>query len=357
MKNFDIKKNIPAYIRNMESYQVGENISSDYIKLNSNENPYRIPKKIIKKVLKDLKDINFSLYPDDFSTQVRSKAGEVFGLKSENILVCNGSASILSLIFRLFVGNNSKVALITPTFPYYNTLLKIQDANLVEFKWKKDFSLPLKEIRNTNFDILFLPNPNAPTGHRVDIKSIEKLLKLGKIIVIDEAYYEFSGETCISLLSKYDNLIIVRTFSKSQSSASLRIGFCLANKMIIENMDKIRPINNFNIISQKLAYYILDNYSSFNENIRKIKKNRTFLEKEIRKRNFEVIKSYGNFILVKPLYKDSAFWYKKLKKRKILIRYFPKLDDFNLRISIGKRKDNKQLLNVIDTIFKFEEIK
>merc|ERR1711916_398374 len=112
------------------------------IKLNSNENPYRIPKKIIKKVLKDLKDINFSLYPDDFSTQVRSKAGEVFGLKSENILVCNGSASILYLIFRLFVGNNSKVALITPTFPYYNTLLKIQDANLVEFKWKKDFSLP-----------------------------------------------------------------------------------------------------------------------------------------------------------------------------------------------------------------------
>lgn len=350
--NADIEKYIPKNILDMHSYKVGESISKEYLKLNSNENPYTLPKKIIKKVIKDIKKIDFGLYPDESSTLVRKKAAEVFRLNPENVIVDNGSSSILSLIFRLFVHENTKAAFITPTFPYYYTLSNIQNADIVEFEWEKDLSLPMKKIKESDFDILFLPNPNAPTGHKVSNKSIEKLLKLGKIVVIDEAYSEFSGKSGIKLLDKYKNLIIVKSFSKSQSSASLRIGFCFTNPLIIENLDKIRVINNFNIINQKFAFYILDSYDNFRKSIKKIEKNRKFLSYELEKRNFEVIKSHANFILIKPLIENGNYWYKELKKNKILTRYFPKIEEFNLRITVGKKNEVKKLLKIVDKILK-----
>lgn len=347
---FELDKFIPKYIQNMESYKVGENISNEYIKLNSNENPYIIPEKIIKNTLNDLKSINFGLYPDEMSIDVRKKAAKTFGIKKENVLVDNGSSSILSLLFRLFVNKSTKLVLITPTFPYYYTLAKIENNQPIEYSWNEDFSLPFDKIKISDFDILFLPNPSAPTGHKIKNNDIEKLLKLNKLIVVDEAYFEFSGSSSIKLLKKYPNLIIVRSFSKSQSSASLRIGFCFAHENIIQNLDKIRPINNFNVISQKITYNILDNYKLFDKNINKIKRNRKYLYKELKQKKFEVIKSHTNFILVKPPYKDGEFWYEEIKKNKILLRYFPKLKGFNLRVTVGRRKENKKLLKIIDNI-------
>lgn len=340
-------------ITQLNPFKAGEQLGNEYLKLNANENMYSISKKMKKKLFKKLFNLEPNLYPDESSLNVRKTIEQKYEIDKNKVLIDNGSTAILSLIFRLFFTQNDKVDFLVPTYPLYYTLAKIQGATINEIKYGSFEKLPYDKITKSDSKMLILVNPNAPTGTKVEIKDVEKLLKVckNKIVLIDEAYADFSNATSLKLLNKYKNLIVVKSFSKAQALAGVRLGCCFANEKIIENLNKIRNVNNLSIYSQEIAIFTMEN-DFYSNNIEKINKNREWFLKKLKKLDFKTIKSYTNFILVKPpLYSDDEF-YKKLKENKVLVRLLDTNTPCNIRISIGKKKDMKKILEVIKKILK-----
>lgn len=349
----DILNLINPNILKLDTFKPGEQLGNKYLKLNANENLYTFSKKNKKKLFKKLIRLKPNLYPDESSLKLRKIIEKKYGIKKNNVLIENGSTAVLSLIFRLFITDKSKIDVLVPTYPLYYNLAKIQNSKINEIEYKKLDKIPYRKIFNSESKMLILVNPNAPTGTKVSITQIKKLLDKcsDKIVLIDEAYADFSDVSVTNLVNNYKNLIVVKSLSKAQSLAGVRIGICFANKLIIKNLNKIRNINNMNIYSQEIAKFTLKR-SFYFKNVEKINSNREFLQKELEKLNFKTIKSYTNFLLVKPyLFSDKEF-YQKLKENKILVRLLNTNTIYNIRISIGKKKDICKLLKIIKIIIK-----
>jgi len=347
-KSSYFRKNIDR----MDGYVPGEQPQDGvYIKLNTNENPYPPSPKVLT-ALKEAVNEKLRLYPDPNATTVKEKVSEILGIRSERVMVGNGSDELLTIIIRCFVGEGDKVVYPYPTYLLYKILSDIQDGQVCTVNFLEDYSLP-EEIVNKEASIIFICNPNSPSGTMVSVEEISKIAgKTESVIVVDEAYVDFASDNCLRLLDVHPNLIILRTLSKSYSLAGMRLGFAIAQEDLIRGMIKVKDSYNVDRLSIAAAIAALGDQETFRENVVKIQKTRKRLMDSLENLGFHVYPSQTNFVMIRCssnlLAKEI---YERLKKEKILIRYIeePRLADC-LRVTVGTDREIDILLDKMKKI-------
>jgi histidinol-phosphate aminotransferase len=329
----------------MHGYLPGEQPQDKrYIKLNSNENPYppspRVSEALHQAVSEDLR-----LYPDPVANRLRDKAAAVYGLHRDQVLVGNGSDDLLTMLMRACVGPGDRVAFPVPTYSLYDTLVTLQDGEIVRIPFPADFSLP-PQLAEVEAKLTFLCHPNAPSGTLTPLARVAELAqRVRGILVIDEAYVDFADETALPLLHTYPHMVILRTFSKSFSLAGMRIGLAFGHPQLIEELMKVKDSYNVNRLSIIAAVAALDDYAWMQHNVAKIRATRTRLTGALRQMGYFVYDSQANFVLARERGAKQEPMYLGLKARGILVRYFssPELADC-LRITVGTDEQIDQLL-------------
>lgn len=331
-------------------YTPGEQpLTLDFIKLNTNENPYPPPEEIFRSLSTELDKVR--LYPDPVSKKLRQAAAKVFGVSVEQILAGNGSDDILNIAVRTFVNPGETVAFLDLTYSLYETITKVHGAKITQFSTNDKFELD-SPIICPEAKLIFLASPNPPLGLHLNRQYLEETCqKANGIVLIDEAYVDFSNENHWDFLEKYDNVIISRTMSKSYSLAGMRIGFGIASPAIIEQMDKVRDSYNLDRIAQALGTAAFEHHSYFQEIWQKVRNSRGRLITALRDNGFIVMDSESNFVLASPQWISAKELYHQLKERKVLVRYFnhPRITDY-VRITIGTDEECDHLLEAIKEI-------
>lgn len=322
------------------------------VRLNANENPFPIPS-CIQEVLKDISRCDLRLYPDERSSSVREVAARVYGLLPNQVIADNGSSALLSTIFRTVLDPGDSVAVVVPTFALYKTLASIQAAELKQVVMGDFGEFPVNELLDMNPKMIVIPNPNAPIGYSVSIDVLEGLVReFDGVVVVDEAYADFSETNALDLIRKYPNVIVTRTFSKAYSLAGLRFGLGFSSPEIIENLDKVRSTYNVNSITQLIAIAVLEHLDDFKENTNRIKVIRDRMAGELSSRGFGVFPSKTNFLFMDvPIETFSAAeWERRLREAGILVRCYPGEEGLEnkLRISIGSEENMQILFRAID---------
>lgn len=324
-----------------------------YIKLNTNESPYKPSKKAIEFAQKEAEDL--MLYSDPECRDLVKTAAEYFGVKESEILFTNGSDEILNFAFMAFCDKETPAIFPDITYGFYPVFASLNFVPYEEIPLNDDFTINVENYIGANKTI-FIANPNAPTGIALSLEEIEKIVKSNKdnIVVIDEAYVDFGTESAISLVHKYDNLLVTGTFSKSRSMAGARLGFGIANEDLIRDLNTVKySTNPYNVNRMTMAAGVgalLDN-DYFKKNCEEIQKTREYTKLELEKLGFLVLDSKANFVFAKADFIDGKTLYLKLKEMGILVRHFDKekLTDFN-RITIGTKNQMDALLCAIAKI-------
>jgi histidinol-phosphate aminotransferase len=338
-------------VASMVGYVPGEQPQDQrYIKLNTNENPYPPSPRVIETV-RAATTADLRLYPDPLANALRDRAARVYGLQPDNILVGNGSDELLGLIVRACVGAGDRVAFPYPTYSLYDTLVTMQEGEIVHVPYPADFSLP-EGLGTARDRITFVCHPNSPSGTAVPIASLRALVgQVGGLLVVDEAYVDFAEHSALPLLREFRNIIVLRTFSKSFSLAGMRIGLAFGAPEIIGELLKLKDSYNVNRLSIAAAAAALDDYGWMQKNVARIVRTRSALTQGLRQRGFVVLPSASNFVLARRPGEDQERTYVELKRRGILVRYFPvpELRDA-LRITVGTDEEIGALLNALEGI-------
>ncbi|MDI6703343.1 MAG: histidinol-phosphate transaminase [bacterium] len=346
----DTYKYLRTNIKGLSAYVPGEQPrDSSFIKLNTNENPYPPSKRVISKI-KQAVNRDLRLYPDPIFKNLRKRISNIYKIDYNQIIIGNGSDELLDMIMKAFVGKKDKVVCTYPTYNLYKVLSSVYEANLVEIESNEDFQIPIDKLIDANGHVTFLCNPNTPTGIFTDISAIRKLCDNVKgVVVVDEAYVDFARGNCLELIKGYENLIVLRTLSKSFSLAGARIGIGFGS--LIPFLYKVKDSYNVNRISLVAAEAALDDILYAEANIKRIINLRSYLTNCLKKLEFQVYPSEANFILIKTRHAYNL--YKYLKDKKILVRYFNqrRLKD-KLRITIGKKGEMDLLINAIKDYLK-----
>ncbi|HEU5462943.1 MAG TPA: histidinol-phosphate transaminase [Candidatus Binatia bacterium] len=343
---------MPNYFRPniaaMTGYIPGEQPQDPgFIKLNTNENPYP-PSPRVKAALKKAVNDSLRLYPEPLADTLRETAAGAYGVKPANIIAGNGSDELLSIALRCFVGPGDRVAFPRPTYTLYDTLLEIQDGVCAAVDYPEDFSLPAG-MAGQNARVTFLCNPNAPSGTLLPLPEVERLARaLPGVLVVDEAYVDFAaseGCTALPLIGRLENLIVLRSFSKSFSLAGMRIGLAFASEGIISGMMKVKDSYNLNRLSLIAATAALQDMRWMMRNAGRIQKSRKKLSTGLKRLGYAVYPSHANFVLARKPGTDAKAVYEALKRRMILVRHFDTtgLRDC-LRITIGTPKEIQRVL-------------
>ncbi len=327
------------------------------IKLDANESPFDLPQSVRHKLANWLLEApELNLYPDTDSIELRNALAEHWGLDPESFVIGTGSDQLIQVLIHLFVGQGDKVLCPEPSFSMYKLTTKIAGGIPVDFPLNKEdnYSYPvdnlIEVVNNEKIKLVFLCTPNNPTGGILPEKDIIRIIENcnDSVIVVDEAYAEFSGETVISLVERYQNLVVLRTFSKAYGLAGIRCGYSVSGKEMADQINKIRPPYNISSLSQKVAKWVLEEKRELNENIQVIIKERDYLAEVLSEiPDVTVYPSQANFILIKV--QDVHSMNRRLMDRGILVRAYgstPMLENC-LRITVGTRPQNDM---VVDTI-------
>jgi len=318
------------------------------IMLDIMENPYNLPSIIKKGIKKRLDKIRFNRYPDPDAGLLRQRLEVYTGVSKDMILVGNGSDELVLYILLTFGGISKRVIYPFPTFPMYEIIGKITGCETIRIPLLPDFEIDSSKIINEakgGKSIIFIAYPNNPTGNCFKKEGIEEIIKeTGAIVVIDEAYFEFSKKTLVDLLSRYDRLAIIRTFSKGFGLAGLRCGYILANPPFINCLKRVKLPYNVNTLSQEIACILIEELNVISSIIDKIIRQREWLYKRLSSINgIKAYPSSCNFILFKVENPERLYSY--LVKGGILIK---KLGDY-LRVTIGTPKENRLFIELIKT--------
>lgn len=326
-----------------------------YIKLNTNESPFPPSEKAVAAAAEIAKTLQ--LYSDPEVTPLVAKMAEVFGVEKDEVLMTNGSDEILNFAFMAYCDKDHPAAFANITYGFYPVFCEINNLPYEEIPLKDDFTIDVNDYIGINKTI-FIANPNAPTGIALPVSEIEKIIKSNpdNVVVIDEAYVDFGGESCIPLTKKYDNLLVTQTFSKSRSMAGARLGFGIGNKKLIQDLNTIKySTNPYNINRMTMAagVGVLCDEEYTKKNCQTIIENRDFTTAELRKLGFEVLDSKSNFVFAKHPDRDGKEIYLELKARGILIRHFdkPLLCQYN-RITIGTKEQMQALIDNLKELVK-----
>jgi histidinol-phosphate aminotransferase len=343
---------IRPLVRNLHPYVPGEQPKiKGLIKLNTNENPYP-PSPRVLSAIKKATDGRLRLYPNPTAQPLREKLAKLHRCKPENIIVGNGSDELLAMAVRCFVEPTATVQFFEPSYSLYPVLAEIHGAASNPVPLRADFSLPslaeLKRSKNWDFKaaLTLITTPNAPSGRGYATPELETLCRAQKgVVVLDEAYVDFANENAMSLALKHPHVLVARTFSKAYSLCFQRVGYFVGHPELIEALQKIRDSYNVNGLGQVAALATLDDLPYYRGNFRKIILTREWLTGELTRLGFEVTPSQTNFILAVPPGYPAETWLKKLRERKILVRWFkyPSVNKY-LRITIGTRDEAEALV-------------
>lgn len=326
--------------------------TKDIVKLDANENPYGCSPRVQKALARYQQ---FNIYPDDGQEKLRKLLSGYAGVDAKYIVAGNGSNQLIDLLVRLLVSKGDEVINCTPTFGIYSFSTRLVDGTLVEVPRENDFSLDIGQIKSaiTNkTKIIFLANPNNPTGNLTSKKDILELLDTGVPVVVDEAYYEFSRQTVAPLVTTYDNLVVLRTFSKWAGLAGLRVGYGLFPPGIADFILRIKIPYNVNVSAQLAVEESLKDIDFLMASVQKIINERARLFNELKTiRWLKVYPTRANFILCRVLKMDATQLYRQLQKKGVLVRYFDQVPIKDcIRISVGKPEYTDALLKALREI-------
>ena len=336
--------------RSMEAYTPGEQPRDmQYIKLNTNESPYPPAPSVVEAMNAEQVEL-LRLYSDPTAKNLKEKLAGLYDVRPENVFVSNGSDEVLNFAFMAFGGQGAVFPDIS--YGFYEVFAELYAINAEKIPLESDFSVDYRKYCGKN-KMVVIANPNAPTGMTIPVWQIEEIVKSNPdaVVVIDEAYVDFGGETCLPLVKKYDNLLVTRTFSKSRCLAGGRLGYAFASPEIIADLEKIKySTNPYNInrLTLLLGEKTVDAEDYYQEKCREIEETRAWTTAQLEELGFTVLPSKANFIFVKTDKIDGGELYKTLKAKGILVRHFTNLRicQFN-RVTIGTKK---QMETFIDTL-------
>lgn len=351
-------KNWEKNIRRVEPYVPGEQPKNvkDIIKLNTNENPYPPAPAVIEEAAK--MDMNpLRLYPDANSVSLVDALAKSYSVNPEQIFVGVGSDDVISMIFLTCFNSDKPILFPDITYSFYSVWAEVYRIPYKKLALDENFQINTQDYYEPNGGII-IANPNAPTSIYMDLDSIEDIIchNQDSIVVVDEAYIDFGGESALSLVDKYDNLIVVRTFSKSRSLAGLRIGFAISNKDIIKAISDVKySINSYtlNMPSIRLGTVAVESEQYYAEITKKVIATRERTAIELEKLGFESCKSSTNFLFTKHNSVPAAWLFEELKKAGIYVRHFngARIDNY-LRITIGTDEQMDRLIKVMSDCIK-----
>ena len=355
-----MSKFLSSRFESLEAYQPGEQPRDrKYIKLNTNESPYAPSPEVIKRISEE-EVSKLNLYPDPTGKVLKEKIAALYDVEPENVFISNGSDDILNFAFMAFCDKEHGVAFPDISYGFYPVYAKLHGVPSLEIPLQEDFSIDINDYKNTG-KMTVLANPNAPTGMTISLGEIEELLLTNpnQVFLVDEAYVDFGGVSAVKLIKKHDNLLVVQTFSKSRSLAGGRLGFAIAQKELIKDLEKIKfstnpyCINRLTLIAGEAS---IDSNDYYMENARKIMKTRDNLVARLQENGFHILPSKANFIFLEHEEISGQKLYKKLKEKGILVRYFSKkrIDNF-IRVSIGTEEDMQRFAIALLEILKEEK--
>ncbi|MBI4334798.1 MAG: histidinol-phosphate transaminase [Chloroflexi bacterium] len=329
-----------------------EKPAAEIIKLDGNENPYGCSL-AVREALRTYP--YYHIYPDPAQREFRKAVARYVGVGEEHIVGGSGSDDLLELIVRLFVGPGDRVINCVPTFGMYSFLTGLYRGKIVDIKRDEDFELDSGNIRaafNKKTKVVFVASPNNPSGNVTAAADIVSLLGSNVIVVVDEAYAEFSGVSLASLVPEHDNLIVLRTFSKWAGLAGLRVGYGIFPRELVPYLMKIKQPYNVNCAAQVAALASLQDISYLRQNIANIVDERERLFQKLKSLSFlRPCPSRANFVLCQVLQGQAKGIQDKLKKKGIFVRYFdtPLLRSY-LRITVGKPAHTTALIKELKII-------
>ena len=340
--------------QNLTPYTPGEQPKDmQYIKLNTNESPFPPAPLVLELAAKAAK--NLQLYSDPQCRDLHKLFEDVFGFSKDEVLFTNGSDEILNFAFMAFCDEEHPVVFPNITYGFYPVFAELNNVPYEEIPLREDFTINVEDYIGIGKNI-FIANPNAPTGIAIPPSEIERIVASNpdNIVVIDEAYIDFGGESVAPLTRKYNNLIVTQTFSKSRSMAGARLGFGIACPDLIRDMNTVKHSTNpYNVNAMTMAAGIgaLSSEDYTRKNCQTVIENRTFCIDAMQKMGFEMTDSKTNFIFAKHPKIDGGVLYTKLRERGILVRHFtaPLIAQYN-RITVGTREQMQALLNAIADI-------
>ncbi len=353
-----MSKYFTSNLKNLTPYTPGEQPKDmQYIKLNTNESPFAPSQSVSEAVLNESKKLQ--LYSDPECVNVCRELARVYGVDVNQVIVTNGSDEVLNFAFMAFADDKNPLVFPDITYGFYPVFAELNGIPYTELPLKQDFTININDYVGVNKTVV-IANPNAPTGIALSVDEIEKIVASNpdNVVIIDEAYVDFGAESTVKLVNKYDNLLVVQTFSKSRSMAGARLGFAIGNKALIDDLNTIRystnPYNVNRMTDAAGAAALCDNEYYMN-NCKIIIQNREWTITQLEKLGFDVLPSKSNFVFAKNDKIDGEKLYLELKNHGILVRHFTKqsICQYN-RITIGTIEQMHKLIDTITCIL--EEI-
>ena len=348
MERVKFMSNWEEYVRTVEPYVPGEQPNQpDMIKLNTNENPYP-PAPGVVEALKNFDTDKLRLYPEPTCKVLVDAIADYYGIRSSQVFTGGGSDDVLAMIFMTFF--NSKKPILFPDiiYSFYDVW-----ANMLRIPYETkalddDFQIKKEDYYGENGGVVF-PNPNAPTGILMPLSEIEDIIAHNRdvIVVVDEAYIDFGGESALPLIEKYDNLLVVQTFSKSRSLAGMRLGFAMGNEKLIRYINDVKYSFNSYTLNQTalvLGVQAIRDREYFEETCAKVIATREWTKCELKKLGFSFGDSMSNFIFATHERVPAKEIFEVLREHNIFVRYFskPRISNY-LRISIGTQQEMERL--------------
>jgi len=344
-----------SIVNELTPYVPGEQPKLDkLIKLNTNENPYG-PSPLVLDALKNEATDKLRLYPDPNSDRLKQTIADYHQISVDEVFVGNGSDEVLAHTFQALLKHDAPLLFPDITYSFYPVYCGLYQVDHKIIPLNEQFAINVEDYFQVNGGIIF-PNPNAPTGKLLSIGSIECLLQenTDSVVVIDEAYIDFGGQSAIPLVNKFDNLLVIQTLSKSRSLAGLRVGFAVGNASLIEALERVKnsfnsyPLDRFAISGAVAAF---EDQTYFSDTCQKILSSRKQLEAELQQLGFESIPSAANFLFTRHTEKDAAEISAALRERSIIVRHFhmPRIDQY-LRITVGTAQECGALITALKDI-------
>lgn len=353
IKGKDILKVIKPEVLKLSPYTF--EVHPCRIKLNQNECPYDLPAELKDALLERVRGLEWSRYPKPFPEELHDALAKLLQLDEEiDILIGNGSNELIQMMLLVMIERGAKVIIPTPTFALYRIISTILGATAIEVPLKDDLTFDVDRIieaaRDNEARIIFLCRPNNPTGGLIPSQDVRRIAQETEaLLVIDEAYYEFSGETSLPLLKDFSNIVILRTFSKALGAAGLRIGYLLGQTALVNQVAKAKLPFNLNIVSQEAALVILRDRGLFKKRIEEIISGREYLYRQLKRiEGIRPFPSWANFICFYTK-KPAKALFEALLERGILIRdisHYPMLSDC-LRVTVGTEAENREFIKAL----------
>jgi histidinol-phosphate aminotransferase len=347
MKNL-IRKSVQA----LDAYVPGEQPKgADVVKLNTNENPWLCSAEV-HDILREIDVAMLAKYPDPVCTEVRKVIAQNHEVGFSNVFAGNGSDEVLALCIRAFVEpDGGSVGYFDPSYSLYPVLAQIEDVETRPVALDENFQWQMPD--DYECSVFFLTNPNAPTSLLFPKETIEAFVKnFPGVVVIDEAYVDFASVDCMDLATKYKNVLVARTLSKSYALAGIRFGYCVGNKELIDALYKIKDSYNVNMLTQEIARVALIDQDTMKALTAAIKNSRTLMTQELQTLGFTVLPSETNFLWAKPPAPGAKKVFEELKKQNVFVRWFDydRTRDY-LRITVGTDQQTMLLVAALEEIF------